>query len=219
MTPILHGYWRSGTSYRTRIALELKGVAYDQIAVDLRVGAQGGDAYRAINPQGLVPALEVDGQVLTQSPAILEWIEERWPEPPLLPRAAVDRATVRAMAAIVACDIHPLNNLRVLTALRRDLGADEAQIGAWTSRWIAAGFDALERLIARHGAGWCFGDSPTLADCALIPQIYSARRFEVELGPYPHIRDVETRAERHPAFLAARPDRQPDAGGSSRPAV
>ena len=211
MVPILHGYWRSGTSYRTRCALELKDLAYEYRAVDLRAGAHKQDAYRALDPQGLVPALEVDGHVLIQSPAILEWLEERYPEPPLLPRDGFQRATVRAMAAIVACDIHPLNNLRVLKSIRHDLGADDAQQAAWTQRWITAGFEALEALIARHGGHWCFGDSPTLADCCLVPQVYSARRFDVDLAAFGRIRAIEARADEHPAFQAAHPDRQPDA--------
>lgn len=212
MVPVLHGYWRSGTSYRTRIALELKGLAYEYRAVDLRKGEQRSEAYLKLNPQGLAPALEVEQGVLTQSPAILEWIEERWPEPPLLPPEPFARAEVRAMAALVACDIHPLNNMRVLKALKSDLGADDAKISAWAARWITAGFDALEQAIARHGHGWAWGEAPTLADCCLIPQLYSARRFEVDLTPYPGIQAVDARAAQHPAFQAAHPDRQPDAG-------
>ena len=208
---ILHNYFRSGTSYRTRIALNLKGVSYEQAGIDLRAGVQKSEAFMALNPQGLVPALEVDGAVLTQSPAILEWLEETHPEPPLLPVDPVARAQVRAMAALVACDIHPLNNLRVLKALREDFRADQAAVDRWAGRWIGAGFDALEALIARHGAGWCWGDAPTLADCCLIPQVYSAGRFNVDLQPWPHIRAVAEKAAGHPAFAAAHPDRQPDA--------
>ena len=208
---ILHGYWRSGAAYRTRIALELKGLAYEQRGIDLRTGAQRSEAYVALNPQGMVPALEADGAVLTQSPAILEWLEETHPEPPLLPTDAVARAQVRAMAALVACDIHPLNNLRVLKALRETFGADQAATDAWAGRWIIAGFEALEALIARHGDGWCFGDAPTLADCCLVPQIYSARRFNTPLDAFPRILALEEKAAGHPAFMAAHPDRQPDA--------
>ena len=208
---ILHGYWRSGASYRVRIALNLKGVAYDQAPHDLRQGEQKSADYLALNPQGMVPALEVDGQVLTQSPAILEWLEETHPQPALLPRDAGDRATVRAMAALIGCDIHPLNNLRVLGSLRRDFNADQTTVDAWAARWIAPGFDALEALVERHGAGWSFGDAPTLADCYLIPQLYSARRFNIDLTPWPVLRAVEERALAHPAFAAAHPDRQPDA--------
>lgn len=208
---ILHGYWRSGAAYRTRIALELKGLAYEQAGHDLRTGAQKDAAYIALNPQGLVPALEVDGAVLTQSPAILEWLEEAHPAPPLLPADAVDRAHVRAMAALIGCDIHPLNNLRVGKALRESFGADQAAVDAWAARWIVPGFDALEALVARHGAGWCFGDAPTLADCYLIPQIYSARRFNVPLDAFPRLLAIDAAARAHPAFIAAHPDRQPDA--------
>ena len=208
---ILHGYWRSGTSYRTRIALNLKSLPHEQAGVDLRAGDQKSEAYLTLNSQGLVPALEVDGAVLTQSPAILEWLEETHPEPPLLPSDPVARAQVRAMAALVACDIHPLNNLRVLQALKRDFGADQAALDAWAGRWITAGFEALEALIARHGDGWCFGDAPTLADCCLIPQVYSARRFNTPLDAFPRILDIDARAAGHPAFQAAHPDRQPDA--------
>ena len=208
---ILHGYWRSGASYRVRIALNLKALTYEQAAHDLRQGRQQTPDYLALNPQGMVPALDVDGQVLIQSPAILEWLEETYPEPPLLPRDAGDRATVRAMSAVIGCDIHPLNNLRVLTSLRRDLGADQATVDAWAARWIAPGFDALNALVARHGAGFSFGDEPTLADCYLIPQLYSARRFNVETAAWPALKAVEARALAHPAFAAAHPDQQPDA--------
>ncbi len=209
---ILHGYWRSGAAYRVRIALALKGVAYDQVTHDLRTGAQASDAYRALNPQALVPALETDGDVLTQSPAILEWLEERYPAPALLPAAPTDRAVVRAMVATVACDIHPLNNLRVLQALRRDLGADEEAVAAWMARWIGEGFAALEVMITRHGRGFAFGDTPTFADCCLVPQVYSAERFAIDLTPYPQLMAAVDRARALPAFQAAHPDRQPDAG-------
>jgi maleylpyruvate isomerase len=208
---ILHGYWRSGAAYRTRIALALKGLAYRQQGVDLRTGAQRSEAFVALNPQGMVPALEVDGVVLTQSPAILEWLEDAHPAPALLPTDAIDRARVRAMAALIGCDIHPLNNLRVGKALRETFGADQAAVDAWAARWILPGFEALEALVARHGAGWCFGDTPTLADCYLIPQIYSARRFNVALEAFPRLLAIDTAAARHPAFIAAHPDAQPDA--------
>jgi maleylpyruvate isomerase len=208
---ILHGYWRSGAAYRTRIALALKGMAYRQQGVDLRTGAQKSEAFVALNPQGMVPALEVDGVVLTQSPAILEWLEDAHPAPALLPTDAIDRARVRAMAALIGCDIHPLNNLRVGKALRETFGADQAAVDAWAARWILPGFEALEALVARHGAGWCFGDTPTLADCYLIPQIYSARRFNVALDAFPRLLAIDAAAARHPAFIAAHPDNQPDA--------
>jgi len=208
---VLHGYWRSGTSYRVRIALGVKGVAYAQAAHDLRTGAQIAPEYRALNPQGLVPALEAQGAVLTQSPAILEWLEERYPDPPLLPPDPLDRAQVRAMAALVACDVHPLNNLRVLNALRADFGADEAAVRAWIARWIGDGFAALEQLVGRHGRGFAWGDRPTLADCCLVPQLYAAERFGVDLAPYPAVVAAGERARALHAFAAARPEAQPDA--------
>jgi maleylpyruvate isomerase len=209
MSLVLHGYWRSGAAYRTRIALGLKGLAYDQAPIDLRAGLQKSEAFRALNPQGLVPALETDGAVITQSGAILEWLEETHPTPPLLPADPLDRARVRAMAAIVTCDIHPLNNLRVLTSLRKDLAADEAAVSAWIARWIGQGFTALEAMVGDQG--WCFGAAPTLADCCLVPQVYGAERFSVDLAPYPRLRAIAASAADHPAFAAAHPSRQPDA--------
>ena len=208
---ILHAFWRSGASYRTRIALNLKGLTYDLRVVNLRAGEQGSDAYRRLNPQGMLPALEVDGAVLTQSPAILEWLEETHPQPPLLPTTAQARAEVRAMAAIAGSDMQPLTNLRVLKALRRDFGADDAALDRWAGQWNASGLAALEVLVERHGDGWAHGATPTLADCYLIPQIYSARRFHVPLEAYPRLLAIEAAAEAHPAFIAAHPDRQPDA--------
>ncbi|MGC5797955.1 maleylacetoacetate isomerase [Sphingomonas sp. NFX23] len=211
MSLTLHGYWRSTTVYRVRIALALKGVAYEQVAHDLRTGAQREVGYRALNPQGLVPALEADDAVLTQSPAILEWIEETYPDPPLLPADANDRAIVRAMAATVACDVHPVNNLRILNALRTEFGADEAAVNRWIARWIGDGFAALETQIARYGDGFAFGATPTIADCHLVPQVYSAERFAVDLSPYPKLKAAAENARALPAFAAAHPDRQPDA--------
>jgi maleylpyruvate isomerase len=208
---ILHGYWRSGAAYRTRIALALKGLDYEPQGVDLRTGAHKSEVFVALNPQGMVPALEFDGAVLTQSPAILEWLEETCPAPALLPAAPADRAHVRAMAALIGCDIHPLNNLRVGKALRETFGADQPAIDAWAARWILPGFEALEALVARHGDGWCFGNAPTLADCYLIPQIYSARRFNVPLEAFARLLAIDTLASQHPAFIAAHPDAQPDA--------
>lgn len=208
---ILHDYWRSGAAYRTRIALNLKGLTYDQQGVDLRTGIHKSAAFVALNPQGMVPALEIDGAVLTQSPAILEWLEETHPTPALLPADPIQRASVRAMAALVGCDIHPLNNLRVGKALREGFGADQAAVDAWAARWILPGFAALEALVGRDGAGWCFGATPTLADCYLVPQIYSARRFNVPLDAFPRLLAIEAAAADHAAFAAAHPDRQPDA--------
>jgi len=211
MKLVLHDYWRSGAAYRTRIALHLKGLAFDQVAIDLRRGAQREEDYLSRNAQGLVPLLEADGRSFTQSVAILEWLEETYPTPPLLPPDPEGRCVVRAMAAIVGADIHPLNNLRVLQQLRGPLGASEEQVGAWISRWITEGFTALEAMIAAHGGLFAYADTPTFADCYLAPQVYSAERFAVDLAPFPGIRRVTDHARSQPAFLAAHPDRQPDA--------
>jgi maleylpyruvate isomerase len=206
---ILHGYWRSGAAYRVRIALALKSVAYDQVNHDLRTGGQADPAYAALNPQRLVPALEVDGLVLTQSVAILEWLEERFPDPPLLPADADGRAIVRAMVATLATDVHPLHNLRTLKALRQDFDASEAQVDAWMARWMTDGFAAIEALIARHGGDFAYGDTPTLADCVTVPALYSAVRFGVDTGPYPRL--VASGARTAALAEAAHPGRQPDA--------
>ena len=208
---ILHGYFRSSAAYRTRIALNLKGVVYEQQDIDLRTGAQRSEAFLRLNPQGLVPALEVDGVVLTQSTAILEWLDETVTEPALMPSDAIGRAQVRGMIGLIASDIHPLNNLRVLTELRTTFGADQTQVDAWAGRWMVPGFEALTALTEKHGAGWLHGDAPTLADCYLIPQLYSARRFHVDLEPFPTLTAIEDRALAHPAFAAAHPDLQPGA--------
>lgn len=207
----LHGYWRSGTTYRVRIALSLKGLAWQTVPVDLPGHAHHDDAYRRLQPQGLVPALEADGLVLGQSPAILEWIEETFPEPPLLPADPAARAIVRAMAAMMACDIHPLHNPRVFDRLKARHGASETDTAAWAAHWIAEGFAALESLIARHGRGFAFADRPTLADCYLVPQIYSARRFAVDLAPFPRLVAAGEAAAALPAVAAAHPARQADA--------
>jgi maleylpyruvate isomerase len=208
---VLHGYWRSGTSYRTRIALNIKGVAYEQVAVDLRAGDQRSEAFRALNPQGLVPALETSDGVLTQSSAILEWLEERYPEPPLLPKAPGERAIVRAMAMAVACDIHPLGNLRVLKYLKQPLGHEQPAIDSWIAHWIAAGFAALESMIARHGGRFAYGDSLTFADCHLVPQVYAAARYAVDCSPYPRLVESARRAMAEEPVRRAHPQLQPDA--------
>ncbi|MDB5456456.1 MAG: maleylacetoacetate isomerase [Caulobacter sp.] len=205
----LHGYWRSTAAYRVRIALALKGLDVEQATIDLRKAEQGAAGYRAIQPQGLVPALEVDGRVLIQSLPIIEWLDEVFPQPPLLPRDPFGRAHVRALAAIVASDMHPLNNLRVLKRLREDLHASEPAVTAWISEWSTRGFVALEALLPARG--WSFGDQPGLADCCLIPQVYSAQRFDVDLTPFPKVRRIAALASEHPAFRLAHPDRQPDA--------
>ena len=209
----LHSFFRSGTSHRLRIALNLKGLPYNYVAVDLRREEHLSDAFRAVNPQGMVPALEIDGQIKTQSPAIIEWLEERYPAPPLLPANADDRAHVRALAAIVGCDIHPVNNRRILEALRSEFGADEAVINRWCSTWIAAGFDAFEALLAadRRRGNYCFGDAPTMADIYLVPQVESARRFKVDMQGWPLISAVDAACGKMDAFRLAAPANQPDA--------
>jgi maleylacetoacetate isomerase len=211
MSLTLHSAWRATAPYRVRIGLALKGVDYDYLPVDLIKGEQREPAYKAVNPQGLTPALDIGGRVLIQSLAILEWLEETRPEPPLLPRDALDRQLVRTMALIIACDIHPLNNTRIGRYLNKELSVDQDGWMAWIHRWIVDGFDTLEPMVAEHGRGFAFGETPTLADCCLIPQVYSARRYEVDLASYPAITAVADRAAEHPAFAAAHPDRQPDA--------
>lgn len=211
MTLILHGYWRSSATYRVRIALNLKGLPFKIVPVDLRAGEQHSSDYRALNPLGLAPVLESDDVVMAQSPAILEWLEERYPDPALLPERLADRAVVRAMSALIACDIQPINNVRVLAQLRAQFGADAAAEQAWISRWITDGLAALEPQIRRYGRGFAFGEHPTLADCHLAPQIYSAQRFNVDLKPFPACVGVWDALSALPAFEAAHPDRQPDA--------
>lgn len=209
----LYSFFRSGTSHRLRIALNLKGIEYEYVAVDLRTEEHLGAAFRALNPQALVPALVTGELTLTQSPAIIEWLEERYPNPPLLPAGADDRARVRALAAIVGCDIHPINNRRILEYLKKTLHCDEAAVEAWCGTWIQAGFDALEELLAadeRRGA-FCFGDAPTIADVYLVPQVESARRFKVDLEPYPRIVAIDRACAELDAFRRAAPAAQPDA--------
>ncbi|BCX54930.1 maleylacetoacetate isomerase [Comamonas testosteroni] len=208
----LYSFFRSGTSHRLRIALNLKGLVYEQMAVDLRREEHLGEAFKAINPQQLVPVLEADQRLMIQSPAIIEWLEERYPNPPLLPGDAGQRAQVRALAAIVGCDIHPINNRRILEALRHRFGADEAAVNDWCGTWISAGFDAIEALLARdpQRGDFCFGSTPTLADVYLVPQVESARRFQVDLTPYPLIRAVDAACGELDAFRRAAPAAQPD---------
>ena len=209
----LYGYFRSGTSHRLRIALRLKGLDPDYVPVDLRAEQHLGAGFKEINPQGLVPALEHDGQVLIQSPAIIEWLEERYPAPALLPQHPDDRARVRALAAIVGCDIHPVNNRRILQYLRHQFQCDEAAINAWCQTWISDGFDALEQLLNADTKrrDFCFGSSPTLADVYLVPQVESARRFKVDLARWPTISAVDTACAQLEAFRLAAPALQPDA--------
>ncbi|WP_407277994.1 maleylacetoacetate isomerase [Aromatoleum evansii] len=209
----LYNFFRSGTSHRLRIALNLKGIAYEYVPVDLRTEEHLGAAFKAVNPQALVPALTEGDLTLIQSPAIIEWLEERYPTPALLPGNAEERARVRALAAIVGCDIHPINNRRILEYLRKTLGCDEAAVLAWCGTWITAGFDALEALLAADKArgAFCFGNAPTLADVYLIPQVESARRFNVDLTPYPNIVAIDRACGELDAFRRAAPAVQPDA--------
>ena len=212
MALTLHSMWRATAPYRVRIGLALKGLDYAYVGHDLVGGEARRAPYTDLNRQGLVPALETPDGVLTQSLAILEWLEETHPDPPLLPKTPRERALVRAMAEIVACDIHPLNNLRVLQALGElghPMGGDDQT--AWAQRWINAGLGALEPMVAAHGRSFALGDTPTLADCCLIPQIWACSRFRVDLTPYPALRAVYASAEAHSAFQAAHPERQPDA--------
>lgn len=211
MSLTLHGYWRSGTSYRTRIALNLKGQDYAQVPHDLRKGEQKEAEYRELQPQGLVPALAVRPDfVVPQSVAILEWLEDTYPEPPLLPGNADERALVRAMCAMIGSDIHPLNNLRVLKQLK-SMGHDQGELDRWAQTWIAQGFAALDQMIERYGSTYAYGTTPTLVDCYLVPQVYSAERFGADLSPYASLMAAYDMAISHPAVAAAHPDRQPDA--------
>lgn len=210
----LYSFFRSGTSHRLRIALNLKGLTPDYLPVDLRVDEQAEAPFKRINPQGLVPALTLDnGETLIQSPAIIEWLEERYPTPALLPADPEARAHVRALAAIVGCDVHPINNRRILQTLRQQFGADEAAINAWCATWITAGFDAIEALLAQDDTrgSFCFGKAPGLADVYLIPQVESARRFGVDLARWPLISAVDVACSALPAFAQAVPLAQPDA--------
>ena len=209
----LYNFFRSGTSHRLRIALNLKGIATDYVAVDLRVEEHLKEAFKSVNPQMLVPALDTGEQVLVQSPAIIEWLEEKYPTPALLPAGVDARAHVRALAAIVGCDIHPINNRRILETLRKQFGANEEAINAWCSTWISAGFDAYEALIAAdtHHGTVSFGNTPTLADVYLIPQVESARRFKVDMGRWPLISAIDQACAGLEAFQKAAPLAQPDA--------
>jgi maleylpyruvate isomerase len=208
---ILHGYFRSSAAWRVRIALGLKGLPVEHRFHHLRRAEQRSEAYLALNPQGLLPALETEGgAVLTQSLAILEWLEETHPEPRLLPADPVARARIRAFALAIACDIHPLQNLNVLQKLR-GLGLPEEAVTGWAREVIAGGLAACEKLIAREAGPFCFGVAPGLADCCLVPQLGNARRFGVDLAPMPRLLAAEAACLTLPAFQAATPERQPDA--------
>jgi maleylacetoacetate isomerase len=206
--PILYDYWRSSAAYRVRIALNLKNIDYESRQVDLREGEQKSADYRALNPQGLVPTLEIDGQRLTQSLAIINYLDIRYPTPPLIPAAAAERAHVVAMAMAVACDIHPLNNLRVLKYLKNELGHSQDEIDRWYAHWISEGLPGLEAMAAPKAGKFLFGDAPTGADVLLVPQLYNARRYNVPLDAYPTLLRAEENANNIEAFAAAHPDRQ-----------
>ncbi|UOO90003.1 maleylacetoacetate isomerase [Vitreoscilla massiliensis] len=210
----LYNFFRSGTSHRTRIAMNLKGLDYDYVAVALGKEEHLQAAFQAVNPQGLVPALVLDDNTtLIQSPAILEWLDEAFPQNPLLPKDALARAHVRALAAIVGCDIHPINNRRILQYLRNELQQPEEEVLKWCARWISAGFAAMEEMLAADSqrGDFCYGNTPSMADVYLIPQVESARRFNVDLSPYPNIVAIDAHCAQIKAFADAAPLQQPDA--------
>jgi maleylpyruvate isomerase len=207
----LYSFFRSSASWRVRICLYLKGIHYEVIPMNLRDTARDLPQYRALNPQGFVPTLVTDQGAMSQSLPIVEYLETMYPEPPLLPRDPVARAKVQAMAALIACDIHPLNNLRVLNYLRKTLGHDEAQITAWYQHWVHEGLQALEPMVAANGGLYCFGDRVSLADICLVPQFYNARRFAVDVTRYPVLLAIDSRLQSLPAFANSAPEKQIDA--------
>lgn len=208
----LHGYWRSSATYRVRIALALKGLEFDYEPVNLLKGEQREAAYLTINPLGLVPALETDsGAIITQSLAIIEFLEETFPTIALLPADPVVRAKARAIAATIASEAQPLMNLRIQQYLKNDLGLDEAAVGAWLNRWPGGAMAATEEMLAQTAGAWCVGDAPTIADCCLIPQMFAAARFGVDISGLPKMAEIFERAKQHPAFEKAHPLNQPDA--------
>lgn len=209
----LYGYWRSSAAYRLRIALNLKAIPYEAISVNIapESSAQKEDAFKALNPQMRVPVLETGAGALTQSMAILEWLEEAYPETPILPSTPFERARCRAFADVIACDVHPLNNLSVLQAIKHELGADQDQVSAWYADWILRGFAALETVAATRDGVFLFDEHPGLAEICLVPQIYNARRYEVDLGAFPALLEIDAACHALPAFQAAIPDNQPDA--------
>ena len=203
---VLHDYWRSSAAYRVRIALNLKGISYERRQVNLATGEQQGEDYRRLNPQGFVPMLEIDGLRLTQSLAIIVYLDQKFPEPGLMPADPADGAHVRAMAMVVACDIHPLNNLRVLRYLDEPLRVSKEQKDAWYGHWIREGFVALEGLARDRSGQFLFGDQPTIADICLVPQMYNARRFGVPVEEFALLRAIDERANLLPAFAEAHPE-------------
>jgi maleylacetoacetate isomerase len=209
----LYNYFRSSAAFRVRIALNLKGLSYDYVSKVLLKNEQRAADYLALNPQGLIPALEVDGTVLSQSVAIIEYLNDLYPQPPLLPADPLARAQVRSMALAIACDIHPLNNLRVLNYLRQDLAQNDDGVNTWYRHWVSEGFRGLEQQVTKHSSArrHCFGDSLSLADVCLVPQMYNARRSKCDLTPFPALVAITTHLESLAAFDAARPEVQPDA--------
>lgn len=209
----LYTFFRSSAAFRARIALNLKGVAFESISKPLLAGDHLNAEYLALNPQGLIPALDVGGAVLSQTLAIIEYLDETYPTPPLLPPDAIGRARVRSLALSIACDIHPLNNLRVLKHLRKNLGQDEAQVNEWCRHWIATGFKSLEISAGEFSTSgrFIYGDSVTMADVCLLPQVFNARRVTLDLAPFPTLAKIAQHLESLPAFAAARPEAQPDA--------
>lgn len=201
---VLYDYWRSSAAYRVRIALNLKGVPFRAVPVDLAAGEQSEPAYLARNPQGLVPALDVGTAVLTQSLAIIDYLDRVYPHGPLLPNDPLARAQVQAMALTIAADIHPIANLRVLNYLRGEIGLEEENVVRWIRHWIAAGFSALEARAPE--TGWLSGAAPGLADVCLVPQVYNARRFDLPLTPYPRLCRIDDALRQLPAFAAAAPE-------------
>ena len=209
--PVLYDYWRSSAAYRVRIALNLKGVEYESRQVDLREDEHKSTEFRAVNPQALVPALEIDGHRLTQSLAIINYLDLRYPNQPLLPASALERAHVVAMAMAIACDIHPLNNLRVLKYLKNELGQPQEAVDTWYRHWVSEGLAGLEGLAAPRAGKFLFGDAPTGADVCLVPQLYNARRFDVPLDDYPTLLRADENADKLDAFVKAHPENQEQA--------
>jgi len=208
----LYSFFRSSAAYRVRIALNVKGVAYETVSVDLPGSAHHSPEFRAVNPQATVPTLDDDGTILWQSLAIIEYLDARFPAPRLIPAEPVARAHVQALAQVIVCEIHPLNNLRVLKYLRGELKLDEAAVGKWYSHWIGEAFGPLEQLVTRFSGGrYCYGDSLSIADVCLVPQMYNARRFAVDLAPYPTLVRIASQLEAEPAVAAAAPNLQPGA--------
>ncbi len=207
----LYSFFRSSASWRVRICLALKGIRYDLVPINIRDAAKDSPEYRTLNPQGFVPTLTTETGSLSQSLAIIEYLDSIYPEPPLLPIAPIARARVQAMAELIACDIHPLNNLRVLNYLRTVLRIDEIQVSAWYQHWVKEGLAALEKMVRAYGATYCFGVRITLADVCLVPQMYNARRFGVDLTPYPTLREIDLHLQSIPAIAESAPEKQIDA--------